>query len=224
MRKKIIRELWKTAFFTGILLAITFIGFLIYKQSYINDQTITPLSWNGITPGQTSLTEALTILGEPDSIYQKNGYDVYSYVDKKGLNWHLVEIWAKKNGFKTTIRGILRSIPYLENPEINTLDQLVLFYRQPQKVTWTFFRTTRYLIWTNIGIAVMADADIRYRSWDTFLVDNILIFEPMSLEQFLQTQWPSTDWEDQNLYSGGDSPDTLSEDPYDWKHMPTPIP
>ena len=137
------------------------------------------------------------------------------------------KLLPKHDGFNPTVFGILRNFPYLEKgqslADINTLEQLVLLYGRPQKTSWTFFRTTRYLVWAQDGIATMVDADIRYRSWDKFLVGNVLIFESMSLDQFLQTQWPYKGWEDHNLYIDGDAPDTLPEDPYDWEHMPTPI-
>lgn len=191
------------------------------------------VSWHGITPGHTSIQEALAVLGPPDSQGQRNigtrDYNIYAYINRSDqFSAQFVEIWTEKRGNPEVVIGIFRGGNL---SDISSLGQLVSDYQQPDKVSWHHRCSTRFLVWAQKGIGAQAWTYGR-PSWDN-PVSEMLLFEPMSLAHFLQTPWPyfkpppmdgQIFWEQNPCNNDYPNPDFGAEDPYDWTHMPTAIP
>lgn len=207
------------------------IGFLLWYYEIVPSVVVskTSPSWHNIIAGQTALDEALVALGVPDGVEARFGNEVYHYDNRQNLGWQRIELWIEQRGNQRIVLGILRDWPF-EDAEIQSLDQLVIMYGQPDKVTWANYCGARYLIWARHGVAALASGSVRRFEWNELHVLNILIFKPMGVRRFLKSTWPwpqyGAGFANENIcvqpYT--DAPDTLPEDPYDWEHMPTPSP
>ena len=191
-----------------------------------------PSSWRGITPGQTTLEEAETLLGAPDFTEKRQGYQVYGYEGRAELGWHNVELWAAEREGQEVLIGVLRVDQYLDEgtdryslADIQNLEQLVTPYGRPEQVTWSNYCQARHLVWAQNGIASTVDSHADPPEWSNFFVQAVLIFEPMSVRQFMRTRWPWPQygpvWSHQNPCDETDVLDALPEDPYDWEHVPS---
>lgn len=204
------------------------------------------LVWQGITPGKTTLTEVVSLLGDPHEQTRRGDYQIYTYKNLGYLGpsgrWHETEIWAQVQAMSTTVMAVYRSDPYtkatdtgyISRADIASVGDLVNIYGKPDKVAWTYIVNLRYLIWARYGIAAEVNVNMWRRRWNELHVFEVILFEPMTLSEFLQTQsqWP---WPHQvseigteNLYPVGssDHPDALPEDPFDWNNilLPTATP
>ncbi len=210
-------------------------GFVVYGVLSTTLPGPAPV-WRGIQPGRTTLEEALDILGPAGKTGVRGEYGYYRYVEHEDFGWKIVELWVQEQHSENIVVGILRYRRYeagMSGPDdYQTLGQLVLRYGRPDDVKWTIFSHMRYLIWAREGISarVLAFQD-SIDEWDKLLVFDIVLFEPMSLKEYLRTAFPLWDdiftgWVSNNMYAPGlsDAPDRLPEDPYDWAHMPTPYP
>lgn len=210
-------------------------------DSFLSNETASslplspPPSWHRITPGQTLLEEALDILGQPDSIERRYGYEVYRYLERKDLgNWELVELWIAEHNESLMVVGVLRAWPRFEKDrsiaDVQTLAQLVEQYKRSDKTTWTTSCKQRYLIWAHEGVAASVAAQPNFFYPEEYLVNNILLFAPVQSSQFMSTPWPYPDtvseWSSQNPCpsQNSDAPDTLPEDLYDWDKLLTATP
>lgn len=213
--------------------AVLCIGFFLWYYEIFPPIAVskTASSWHDITVGQTALDEALVALGMSDSVEVRNDNQIYRYDNRQNLGWQRIELWIEQRSNQRVVFGILRDLP-LENAEIQSLEQLVIMYGQPDKVTWANYCEARYLIWAHQGVAALASGGVRQFEWNELHVLNILIFKPMGVRQFLKSTWPWPQYgagfanENTCVQPYTDAPDTLPEDPYDWEHMPTlsPIP
>lgn len=195
-------------------------------------------SWQGVVLGETRAQALITLWGEPDHIEERGDYRVYSYGSRQIGGWQRIELWTETADPNQTIVAMLRTYPetQLVNgrvrslADLSTLDQVVLLYGQPEEVTWGVFCLERYLMWPRQGVAVGAYAYVTQFSWEELGVSEVLLFEPMNLRAFLNTEWPwptyGVGWAGHNLCTNTttDAPDRFPEDPYDWEYMPTPQP
>jgi hypothetical protein len=204
---------------------------------------------NKIVPGYTELQEALTILGEPNSIEDATSHptrmrdnifdlrpDLQVYIYQNIQNWWWTELWVQKQNDIYVVLAILRFGQLAPKSERLYLDTFVAPYGRPDEVTWTPFCNSRYLIWAKNGVAVSVDTPrlvfengIRRPSrWDELTITEVLLFEPTDINNILNIQywpWPNNGagWSLDKMCSG-DVLDTLPKDPFDWEHIPTPAP
>jgi hypothetical protein len=187
------------------------------------------ISWYGIVPGRTTIQEAFARLGSPDGqgVWNKDtqSYHIYGYSRQyEQLNSQIVELWTEERGNDEIIvaifrRGVLK--------DISSLKQLVADYQRPDKISWHYRCGTRFLVWAQKGIGVQAFT-YSQPNWDN-PIGEVLLFEPMSLEHFLQIPWPyhKPPLIDGKIFSeknpctdDSPNPDFGAEDPYDWQQMP----
>lgn len=190
-----------------------------------------PISWYGIVPGQTTPQEVFVLLGPPDDqgVWNKDerNYRIYTYRHRdKQLNTQIVELWTEERDKQEIVVAIFRRGVLKDDP---SLKQLVSDYRQPDKVSWHYRCGTRFLVWAQRGVGAQAFT-YSHPDWNN-PIGEILLFEPMSLEHFLQIPWPyfkpppidgKIFWGNNPCNTDSPNPDFGAEDPYDWQHMPTP--
>lgn len=186
--------------------------------------------WRRIIPGETTAQQALCILGIPDEEDTRDDYQILRYINHQEWGWQIVEIWSSRDSNGKVV-GIFLKDSFLTSETGTSLNTLVSQFGRPNKVTWSMIPLMRFLIWSDEGIAVLADANITDYSRGEFEVVYILYFEPMELETFLQNAhelpWPYIgSFSEVNLFTfqTTDAPDILPEDPYDWERIPTPSP
>ncbi len=191
-------------------------------------------SWKGVQPGQTTAEQTLLLLGKPDRMEETPPFLIYGYDDHAEWGWQLIEIWFERANDQWLVSGVFFTIPYIDRGLSFISNQaftLLLEYDRPTKVTWGKKSFARYWIWTEAGVAVEVSStlsDVTGVGWDKAGYSELLLFNPMELEQFLETDWPwplgSSGFSLQNLFPEGKGihADTRPEDPYDWTTMPTP--
>jgi hypothetical protein len=192
-----------------------------------------PPTWEGITPGFTTGQGATELLGRPSQVEERIGYQIYRYAPRRGWNYQLVEVWLEERNEELIVSAIFRTHPLnvelIMDADVGTLDELVVEYGRPHLVKWGSFCRVRYLFWPNQGILAEANASVSIFDWNELRLEQVLIFEPMSLDQVIDKPWP---WPSDYIYMGWtdhnpctrevtDAPDTLPEDPYNWENMPT---
>jgi hypothetical protein len=209
------------AYLTIIILIVISLGIYIEQTSRVPVSLSQPPSWNGVTLGDEIEIQAIKqMFGNSTSEEQRHEYSILIYDNKNEWSWERTEIWIKES----QVLGVYLRYP---NPK-PTLEDLVIQFGKPDKVTWAFGRHMRYVIWAKDGLAVEAYANTRKVSWDGFSVLEMLYFVPTDINTFLDTYHPFPKYPSGfakfNLYSPGksDIPDTLPEDPFDWSTMPTP--
>ena len=188
------------------------------------------LSWGGIQPGVTKLSQALATMNEPDEIREDGEFTVYRYEYDQPVYGH-IELWMLTEEIPdATIVAIWRTIPYigLVAQEPDDVLPLIWEYGRPDFVGWGVVRYNRFLIWATRGIVVEVSAGVDFFSWQELGYYYVLIFKPMTVEEFFATSWPwplvEGGFPQENLYPNGDRPDIYPRDPYDWEHLPTPPP
>lgn len=191
-------------------------------------------SWKGIQPGQTTAEQTLLLLGQPDRTAETPPFLVYYYDDHAEWGWRRIEIWFEPVNDQWVVSGVFFTWTYSDQYMSLVSTQvlpLLLEYGRPTKVTWGKNPRVRYWIWAEAGVAVEASStlsDVTGVGWDKTGYSELLLFNPMELEQFLETDWPwpqdSHGFSLRNLYPEGEATraDTRPEDPYDWTTMPTP--
>lgn len=215
-RTKILVAMVSVGLMGGVLLAVVTYRAEISKTS----------SWHSVVPGQTKLSDSEHQLGMPDRIDERAGYGVHLYQARSDLQWEQVELWYKHDNADPTIVAVYKDSPYDRLAKPFTLGDYIRRYGQPNRVLWSFDCRTRYLIWANQGIAGQFSSNpVMLSEWDKLPVYNDLIFQPTAVSDFLTTHWPWPDYSSyyavRNLCAGGDVPDELPQDPYDWSRMPT---
>jgi hypothetical protein len=193
-------------------------------------QVESPISWHGIMPGHTTVQEAFALLGPSDTKGKRNvdtrAYNIYAYVGRyEELSSQIVELWTEERANQEIVIAIFRRGAL---KDISSLKQLVGEYKQPDKVSWHYRCGTRFLVWSQKGIGAQVFT-YGQPSWGNPLGE-ILLFEPMSLDQFMQMPWPyykpppiegKIFLENNPCNKDSIHPDIGAEDPYDWEHMPT---
>jgi len=221
---------------------------LIYNSYSISTQKQYPVtSLNEIIPGQTNLQDALSILGTPDSVEDSSYHPtrlfddvfehlpnmkVYIFASRQG--WDYTELWVQKRGSNQLVVAVLRYLPAnLQATDNPSLEDFVAVYGHPDEVLWSSLCYFRYLIWPKEGVAIHAgghtyineNGTIRQLSWKELPIAEVFLFEPMNTKDIVDvTKWP---WP--NKGPGWNAVNTCKEDhdpqdPYDWKHLPTPRP
>lgn len=187
-------------------------------------------SWRGLQPGVTTITQALATMNEPDEIIEIGEFTIYRFRRDQPA-WNLVELWTKANeGQDIPISAIYRTIPFKGMASLEPSDVLPLVwkYGRPDYIGWGGDRYARYFIWANRGVVVDVGASVDLFTWQELGYSMIMIFEPMSVEEFFATPWPypipGEGFPTENQYPGGDRPDIYPRDPYDWDNLPTPPP
>ncbi|KAF0107995.1 MAG: hypothetical protein FD146_1293 [Anaerolineaceae bacterium] len=213
-------------------------------------------TWNGITPGETTLAQLILRMGFPDKVQRQDSCIsfFYSGVFYSGDDisieyiegWGTIEVFLTARNGNIVVVSLLRSNPQLgpnfrSMADVTNLQQLVLEYGKPDKVTWSSSSTFRYLIWARKGVAATAAYMGRLGDWDDSVVVKILLFEPTDIQQLLvndaeihlgfMQNYPCVSLMDATMLPWNQPPpappdagDMFPEDPYDWEHMPTPAP
>lgn len=236
-----------------VLLVVVFLifvlwEFLISDQLWILAPTHKPYpieSLNQIIPGHTNLSDALVILGSPDSIEDSSYhptrlfndiferqpyYKVYIFLDKQ--EWHRTELWIQDRGFDQLVVAVLRYLPinirdFANNP---SLDDFIA-YGRPDEVLWSSSCFFRYLIWLNEGIAVDAGTQLyipekgihRSYAWNEIPVFTILLFDPRNSKNLTNiTKWPwpnnGAAWNPSNAeWNPSCNEDRAPKDSFDWE-------
>ena len=238
---------------TSAILVIA--GFLVLGSNGIlnPDSTRKPYpieSLNQIVPGQTSLRDALAILGEPDSVEDSSyhstrmfdnafetvpAYRVYIFRRRDG--WLYTELWVKQQGFNKTIVAVLRDLPEaVKGFNFDAFPPLKVFaiqYGHPDEILWSLLCYSRYLIWPDQGVAVdatiptpiMRNGLLSTTTWDELIVSTIFLFQPTDFSEIRdisQWLWPNNGpgW----LLSNPCKEYKYPQDPFDWESLPTPVP
>jgi hypothetical protein len=185
-------------------------------------------AWRTIRPGETSADEAIAILGEPDDIVDRGKYRVYQYRWDSRLHWLLVELWTEVDTDASRVWAVLRTLSYYDpakHPaeDVPTVEELLLQYGRPDRVTWSVGSELRYWIWARHGIAAKVEADMYRTSWEDFDVAEVLLFQPRTIRTLVRESlpWPENGagWAHRNI----NDDDLLPEDPYDWSTAPLPV-
>ena len=197
-----------------------------------------PITWKKVTPGNTTMSEVLALYGNPDEI--KSNGNLINLIYKKHPSFkprNSVHILiATRKGEKIVVAIFANQLswgfppqPYLPPDDYVNLEQVLLLYGKPAKVTWASYTLKRYLLWPEYGIAVIADPMYtKTLTWDEIELDGIIIFEPMNLRKFIcsSNRWASLS---HFIFPGFKKPieipdmrDIYPEDPYDWERLPTP--
>lgn len=232
-----------------LLLLILLISLvLLINNDMKKEQYPTQPSWFGITPGKTTLQEVIEILGEPNEIENKSFYPTRSnnqyfenspnsqiFIYKSRFkDWQHVEIWFENKNNDNIVFAVLLTLREITPQTPVSLGSLVSTYGKPNEITWTLFPNTRYLIWSNYGIAASASTDIKVRENNQIIdrdlneinVGEILYFQPTLVSEIFSTQWPwpnnGAGWVLDNLFQGGslDFAGNLPKDPYNWNNLP----
>ncbi len=197
-------------------------------------------TWKSIIPGKSTQKDVVELYGNPDSIIQDRNLFNLKYERRPDFRPRdSVEfIITNRNGVDTVVAifgdhlywGIPPS-PYLPPEDLVNLEQVVSIYGKPSMVTWSSHLRQRYLMWPQKGIAVIADPLYgETYDWDELEVMGIIIFEPMSTWKFI---YEANHWGKVSSFifpsfrlptQIPDRIDLYPEDPYDWEHMPLPIP
>lgn len=235
----------------GVAGVIALVFFVYTKnRSLISQSTLYPVPLlNQIVPGKTALEEALTILGNPNSVEDSLSHptrmindifdlrpDLKVYIFQNTQGWWWTELWVQNKDEKQIVIAVLRIGQLAPKPEKLHLDIFATEYGRPDEVTWTPFCNLRYLIWSQNGVAVNAetpklvlDNGIRRSSrWNELIIAEIFLFEPMELVKIINFRswpWPSNGagWSFEKMCAG-DVLDNLPKDPFDWENIPTPSP
>lgn len=216
-----------------LLLALTLaallsgIGFLLWYFEVFPAPTLyPPPTWHGIVPGRTTETEAVSLVGRPDSIELRKGYVILQYVEHTDLDWEVVELWLQERENGRVVAGVLLVSP-LPPETARTPAQLGVRGERPDAVMWTTTSGYRYLSWARQGLAT-STAVMRSFSWN-LPVGEVLLFEPMGMRRALRTDWPwpthgpgvGSGWNTVNIFKVGDHADVYPQDPFDWREVPS---
>lgn len=229
--KEKLRFLWKiyslicTLFVTVVLLGASLAGIRVYDV--IPPNLSETQSWRGITPGQTTLQEALAIMGEGVAEYRQSGY-AYTFHSVQETRWRTVELWTEDRNSGRIVIAIL-----FDNPadfkgredtkflEFHSLGQFAEELGEPTFVSWTSAPFERAPIWSQDGILVIASANFIQEDFkqSDAEITGVLLFEPMGLRKMLRSiyswPWPKF-WSITQNDMHANRLDTYGRDPYDW--------
>ena len=157
-------------------------------------------TWNGITPGETTLAQVLFKMGPPKEFQSRDGCIRLSYLGDpfapeyiKG--WGKIDVLLKPiaGNFMVVLihRDDLQTTPP-NNPFLldeGNLKFLVLENGRPDKVTWSAFTHFRVLIWARKGMAVTAFSMGPLEDWDsqvlTRAIVEVTLFAPTDIQHLL---------------------------------------
>lgn len=215
-RKKYISEKNKLS---GIIILLFLLSLLVFFawRSFSQESELSPVTptWNGIVPGQTTVKEVESILGEPERISEcyavqrfggGNKFLVYRYLFECNLNNYITYFFpAYDIGNLNTYHEIHfandvvfyiteRVTGARENHDLKTPEKVFDYYGIPEDVTWSRGGSNNNaILYCKRGIIIQS----RIRG-----VDEILYFTPMSLNQCYDKFWFEISRYD--LYEGGD--------------------
>lgn len=233
--KRVVKNIFITFLAAGILLTVIVAGKCgwISVQSYPDSP-----SWKNITPGKTSLDEIVSMYGNPDEIKHGNGITNLIYRNHSSFKprTRVDIIIAKKNSsyvvkavFGDSLFWGFPQERYIPSNDFVNLEQIIIRYGKPSKVTWAPQNLMRYLMWPEQGIAVIAEPKYKPTlTWREIEVNGIIVFEPMNLNRYICStyHWASVS---NFIFPSFKMPpqipdmrDIFPEDPYDWDNIPAP--
>ena len=204
-------------------------------------------TWNGITPGETTLTQLIFQMGVPKEVQTQDNYIRFAYYGDpfkpeyiKG--WGFIDVLLMVRNGNIVVVSISRTSQQIWPPfypslaEETSLSRLVLENGRPDIVAWSSVPGFRYLMWARKGIAVISDYAGPRKDWSENGAVEILLFEPADINNILiynsegyfdiPPNFPCATLMslDQFPWEGPPrgSRDSFPKDPYDWEHMPTP--
>jgi hypothetical protein len=178
--------------------AILICDFLLFWSPSSNPNAQT---WNGITPGETTLAQALAKLGPRKEFQSRDGcirlsYLIDPFAPEYIKGWGEINILLKPLAGNFVVVLIHRTdlqITPPNNPyllEEGDLKFWAMANRRPDKVTWSRLRHFRVLIWARQGMAITAFSTNPQTSWNDQIlakaVVEIILFEPIDLQQLLK--------------------------------------
>lgn len=220
---------------TVIVMLVLAAQLLVFFTQYdlLPQQLNQAQSWNGLTPGVSTVPEMLSVLGrDVKAEYRNSSHWVYTYTDLPEVGWRHVELWALDRGTKRVIVGIFFQEPIRPQSDhptmlnLRTLGEIAQRLGEPDHVSWTSSPMQRAPIWADSGVLVLALARFNDERFDQSKapISALLLFQPMGPKRMMRTiyqlPWPNIPWiAPNNVYREGhtDSPDRLPQDPYNWE-------
>jgi hypothetical protein len=190
-------------------------------------------TWHGIIPGKTTTIQVIDKLGLPDE-YEYNDECVQLYYSGRNIEgWREFAIFLAGMDANDLVVGIYLFFPTLERTRNHAelirsqnLGQFISKYGKPEKVIFSSFAYSRFLIWATDGIMIEAAAQTPLLDFNMLYVSTIFMFEPQETDMFL-ANIPCSSLIDLSelpgyTFASDRNRDPLPEDPCDWDHMPTP--
>lgn len=195
---------------------------LLLFSACAKETTPPGISWQGIVPGKTTLSEAVSLIGEPIKIETRSGYMIYGYEEMD--QWSKIELWSKKD-----VVDVIFFNTFLFNPEnphrtLSFIEDL----GRPQMVGWSQTRFLRMLSWPKKGISLYSTLlknTKRSIELEDQKVSYYVLFPLMTKDELSNTTWPwpyYTGPASENIWTEDrtDAPDEYPEDPYKWFWIP----
>ena len=173
----------------GLFYFLTIVSLLtLFLFTGCNKRDTPPgITWQGIVPGKTTLTEAKSLIGEPKAIETRSGYLVYRYEEMD--QWSIIELWSTNEIVEVIFFNTNLFNP--ENPHrtITFIEEL----GRPEIVGWSQTRFLRMLAWPKKGIALYSTLlknNKRSIELEDQKVGYYVLFSPMTKEALSKTTWP----------------------------------
>ena len=189
-------------------------GFILFVGLYdgILSKTISKEgpTWNGVTPGISSLEDVTTLLGTPtDTTFFKELHPFFT--DQSAKLWiyqydeindpetgKLIEVkfWVEEVKDKQKIIAIFIDYSEYNRPrDLPYLSELAKTYSIPDEVTWSDYCGYRRLFWTRQGIMAQSGFSevLVYLSkpWVKARITEKFLFAPMTYRQYKKSFWPA---------------------------------
>ena len=188
-----------------------------------------PKSWQGITPGLSTLQDAIDIL-ETDLSPELRDREYYAYILESPAHscWDRVEFWAHADDLERTIVAIFLDGATHRCHEIGSevprvpleLVPLVRTHGHPSTVLFAG-PFGRVVAWAREGLLVGVNADVARVGYDqrNLEVEYLLLYEPSGPKRFERSVfgWP---WPDGFRVANARydyQSDGLPRDPFDWE-------
>lgn len=163
----------------------------LFCSKLLAKQLADPPCWLDLCIGKSKLNESEHVLGTPRLISERSDSEMWEVWIFDEQN---VEVWVDSS---QVIQVILIFDPREDLP---SLDKLVEKIGRPDKVTWVSYFGWRYWLWPRYGIAANASKYTRVsyrwkaspRTWQGVVLEEVMLFRPMSLQDFLDnySEWP----------------------------------
>jgi len=222
---------WLKFGLAGLLVVGLVILFLIFKVEKEMPLTIEPpLTWHAITPGKTSQSAVIRILGAPDKVNRVEGYESIIYQSRADLAWEQVQVVFDLDA-DAHVLGILLTSNGTAGEKAYSFSQILKQFGAPAMVLWGDKPYVRFLGWPNrgLGLSVMVTPKTGDTAKTYADVKNyrVFIFQPESLEELKKMDWLCCRfdgiqlWSDNNKFLQGRSntPDVYLQDPFDWNSL-----
>lgn len=221
---------WLKAGLAGALVIFLVILILMFKIEEKKPLTIEQaLTWHSITPGKTSQSTVIRILGAPDQVNRVEGYESIIYQSRADLGWEQVQVLFDLDA-DAHVLGILLTTSG-EQDGIYSFKNLINRIGVPGMVLWGEKPYVRYLGWANrgLGLNVMIipkSGDIA-RTFEDVKNYRVFIFQPMSDEALGNTDGLCCRfdgiqlWSPRNMFlqGGSNTPDVYLQNPIDWNSL-----